>query len=86
MTLTKSIAVDFLKPVYVGEELRLEGKPLESKSEREAVMQSALYNPEDQLCARATGVFALFTLDEMKKRGIVAAEILDGIEPFIRAK
>lgn len=86
MTLTKSILVDFLKPVYVGEELKLEGKPLESKGEREAVIQSALYDPEGQLCARATGVFALFTIDAMKKRGIVADEILDAIEPFIRAE
>jgi uncharacterized protein (TIGR00369 family) len=86
MTLTKSITVDFLKPVYVGEELRLEGKPLELQGDRKALMQSFLYDPEGQLCASATGVFALFSVEDMRKRGIVADEILDGIEPLIAGK
>jgi acyl-coenzyme A thioesterase PaaI-like protein len=55
MALTKSISVEFLKPAYVGQELRLEGSLLEFRSEREALMQSSLFNGDQELCARATG-------------------------------
>ncbi len=83
MTLTKSITVDFLKPVYLGEEIRLEGRMVELRGDREALMQGILYNQADQACAKATGIFALFTIDQMRKRGIVAEDILAGIEPLI---
>jgi uncharacterized protein (TIGR00369 family) len=83
MTLTKSITVEFLKPVYVGKELRVEGNPLEISSDREAVMQSALFNNDNELCAKATGRFALFTLEAMRKRGLVAEEILEGLKGIL---
>jgi acyl-coenzyme A thioesterase PaaI-like protein len=82
MALTKSISVEFLKPAYVGQELRLEGSLLEFRSEREAVMQSSLFNGDQELCAGATGTFALFTREAMRKRGLVDEEILDGLAPI----
>jgi uncharacterized protein (TIGR00369 family) len=83
MTLTKSITVEFLKPVYVGKALRAEGKLLEIRNDREAVMQSALFNHDNELCSKATGTFALFTLEAMRKRGLVEEKILAGLEPIL---
>lgn len=76
VTLTKSIQVEFLKPIFVGQPLRIEGMPSETVSDREAVMSGFLYNGEDELCARATARFALFTIEEVKRKGIVEKSIL----------
>jgi uncharacterized protein (TIGR00369 family) len=83
MTLTKAITVKFLKPVYVEEDIRIEGRPYELKGDREAVMQGFLYNKDDELCAKATGNFALFTVDAMRERGVVDEKILESVEQII---
>jgi uncharacterized protein (TIGR00369 family) len=83
MTLTREITVKFLKPVYVGEEIRIEGKPYEVRGEREAVIRGFLYNRRDDLCARATGHFALFTVEAMRKLAMVDEKILQEVERII---
>ena len=83
MTLTKAITVEFLKPVYVGEDLRIEGSPVDVKGDRKAVMQGLLYNKDNELCAKATGNFALFTVDAMRERGVVDEKILQSVERII---
>jgi uncharacterized protein (TIGR00369 family) len=80
MSLTKSITVEFLKPVHVEETLKLEGSLKEMKGDRAAVIQGTLNNAAGELCAKATGTFALFTFEAMKKRGIVKEELLDEVE------
>jgi len=83
MTLTKGISVEFLKPVYVGEEARIEGIPFAVKGEHEAVIKGFFYNGRDDLCARATGRFALFTVEAMRERGMVDEKILRDVERII---
>jgi uncharacterized protein (TIGR00369 family) len=83
MTLTKAITVEFLKPVYVDENIRIEGKAFEVRGDREAVMQGFLYNRDDELCAKATGNFALFTVEAMRERGVVDETILESVEQII---
>jgi uncharacterized protein (TIGR00369 family) len=83
MTLTKRITVEFLKPVYIGEEVRIEGMPLEVKGEYEAVMQGFFYNQREELCARATGRFALFTVEAMRERAMVDEKILQDVERIV---
>jgi len=65
--LTKSISVDFLKPVYVGEDLIVEGRVFKQNSEKEAVMEGFVINSSDELCAKSKGVFALFTFEAIQK-------------------
>ncbi len=83
VTLTKSICIDFLKPLYIGDKLKAEGKLREIKNEREAVMESFLFNSKGELCARATGIFATFTPEAVKKLGIIDEPILKGVENLI---
>lgn len=59
--MTKSMTVDFLKPVYVGNALRVRGAILEKTGEREALVEGRLFNQADVCCARATGTFAVFS-------------------------
>lgn len=82
-TLTKSMTVEFLKPAYIGMELKAEGRVLEVKSEREALIEGFIYNPEGILCARSTGTFGLFTAAAMRKLGIMDVGVVNRLEHII---
>jgi len=69
--LTKSITVDFKHPVYTGKALMVEGKVLEVKGEREAVMEGFLYSDGGKLCSSSEGTFALFTPEVAIKMGVM---------------
>ena len=72
--LTKSMTIDFIKPIYVGHAVTVEGMVLERKSEREASMAGFLYNAEGKLCARSKGTFALFTPDAAIRMEIMSKD------------
>jgi len=78
--LTKSMMVDFIKPVFIENKLKVEGKVLEAKSEREALMEGFLYNGEGELCARSRGTFALFTPVVAIRMGIMKKEYVKSFE------
>ncbi|MBF0119957.1 MAG: PaaI family thioesterase [Desulfobacterales bacterium] len=69
--LTKSITVDFLKPVYINDNLAIEGKILEIKNDKEAIAEGNLYNQKGVLCAKSKGTFATFSIDVAKRLGIL---------------
>jgi len=69
LVMTKSLTLDFLSPVGVGEELMVEGKVLERVDDRNAVMAGTLYNASGHAAARAQGQFKLFTVDALRRRG-----------------
>lgn len=83
--LTKSMTVDFVKPVYIDNELKVEGKVLEHKSERDARMAGFLYNTKGELCARSQGSFALFTPEAAIKMKILSAEDVKEFEELFTA-
>ena len=59
--MTKSMSVDFLKPVYVGDPLTVQGSVLEKIGRREALMEGKILNTDEVVCAKATGTFAIFS-------------------------
>jgi uncharacterized protein (TIGR00369 family) len=59
--MTKTITVDFLKPVYVGKPLQVQGTVLEKTGKHEVLMEGRIFNEADACCARATGTFAVFS-------------------------
>jgi len=81
--LTKSMTVDFVKPVFVGQQLRVEGRVANMERKREAVMEGYIYNEEKKLCVRASGTFALFSSDNVKKMGILGEKALKDFEDLI---
>jgi uncharacterized protein (TIGR00369 family) len=81
--LTKSITVDFMKPVFIGKELRVEGKVLEVMNHREALLEGFIYDKEDNLCAKSIGTFALIKPQIAKKLGFMDDEALKGLQPLI---
>jgi len=85
MILTKSMTVDFIKPVYVGMELKVEGNVLKKQSDREAVMQGRIYNKEGVLCAKSNGIYALIEPKVAKKLNIISEKALKDFEPILNA-
>ena len=72
--LTKSMNVDFLKPVYIETPLKVIGNVVEKINDREALTRGELYNDQGVLCARSTGTFALLSPEYVKKKGMIKEE------------
>ena len=85
MILTKSMTVDFIKPVYVGAELKAEGNVLAKKNDREAVMQGKIYNKEGVLCAKSEGIYVLLEPKLAKKLNLMSTEAIKDFEPILKA-
>ena len=82
--LTKSMTVEFKKPVHVGQKLKAIGTVAEVRNEREAVMNGKLYSQgEEDLLAVSTGVFALLKPKVAIKLGIVDEQTLQELMPEI---
>lgn len=82
--LTKSMTVEFKKPVHVGQEIKAVGTVAEVRNEREAVMAGHLYlQGEGDLLAVSTGVFALLKPKVAIKLGIVDEQTLQELLPEI---
>lgn len=83
--LTKSITVEFLKPLYVGKTLRVEGRVVKVRNDREAILEGSLFDSEGKLCARASGVFAIFALATAIKRGLIDESAIGDLERLFAA-
>ena len=80
ITMTKSMTVDFIKPVYINSELKAEGLVLEKTGKHEALLEGRLYNQEDTLCARSRATFVIFSPAVAKRLGIARKEHLEWFE------
>ena len=85
LVMTKSIALDFLKPVATGEEIMIESRVRDHVDERNAVMEGVIYNARGQAAARATGHFKLFTLESLRRRGAMDEKNLVAMETLVNA-
>ena len=70
LPMTKSMTVDFLKPIPIDRELRAEARLIEIKNEREVLAEGLIFNEAGELCAKSRGTFASFKPDDGKKLGI----------------
>ena len=86
ITLTKTMTVDFIKPVHVGEPLKAQGEIVGESGKREARIKGRLFNSQGDLCAQSTGRFAMLTPALAKRLGVMTAqEITDLYEPVFQA-
>lgn len=70
VTLTKSMTIEFLKPVFIEHNLKAEGNILKIKNKHEAVMEGILSNDTGTICARSTANLAIFSPAVAKRLGI----------------
>ena len=80
ITMTKSMTVEFIKPVYINSELKAEGRVLEKTGKHEALLEGRLYNDNGTLCARSKGNFVIFSPKVAKRLGIARKEHLEWFE------
>ena len=62
LTLTKTMTIDFVKAVMVGEELRCEAWVQERTGKREAIIHAVIYNAGQEICAQSKSTFTMLTL------------------------
>jgi uncharacterized protein (TIGR00369 family) len=83
VTVTKSMTIDFIKPVFVGEELRAEGRVAEYAGKNEVTMEAFIYNPKDDLCTKSQGTFALLKPQVAQRMRVVDEETLADLKPLL---
>ena len=62
LTLTKTMTIDFVKAIMVGEELRCKAWVQERTGKREAIIHAAIYNADKEICAQSKSTFTMLTL------------------------
>ncbi|WP_321365419.1 PaaI family thioesterase [uncultured Desulfuromusa sp.] len=78
VVMTKTMTVDFFKPVYIADDLRVEGRVIEQTNEREVIVEGKIYKGDHLLCAQSRGTFAVFTAKAVKRMKIMPPEVLEG--------
>jgi uncharacterized protein (TIGR00369 family) len=86
LVISKSLTVDFIKPVLIGKEIRIEGKVSKINSEREAVLQGCIYDDNGEICAQSSSLFSLFSPESIKKMGFVDQDMLGDMEQVINMR
>ena len=74
---------DFLKPVYIEDKLRAEGRIVERVSDREVIVEGKLYKGDDVLCAQTRGTFAVFTAKAIKRMNLMPQESLGSLGEYL---
>ena len=80
MILTKSVAVDFLKPLFTGRAIEARGRVHTEVSAREAIVESSIFDDTGACCSKGRGTFALITPEFARKRGLISEEVIQRFE------
>lgn len=83
---TKSITVEFKKPVQVEQPLTVIGAIGEAVSDREITATGAIYCAEDLLCARAEGTFAVMPAHTAVRLGVMRTDYMEQFLPILRQR
>jgi len=84
--LTKSIQVDFLKPVTVEQELQTTGWIQEQTSQRRATMAASLADSQGTELARASGDFVLFHPESKALQRMMPDEVREELQKRFLSK
>ena len=83
LVVSKSITVDFIKPVLIGKEISVKGMVNKINNEREAILQGYIYNDESEICARSSSLASLFSLETLKKMNVMDEEMFRALEKYM---
>lgn len=82
--LTNSMNIEYLKPVRIGEPIRVEGRVLETAGKREAKVEGLLYREENVLCVKSVGTFRLFTPGAISRLGVIGEDSMKKFDFLIQ--
>lgn len=85
IVLTKSMTIDFIKPVPISEKLTARGTPLKRIGRNEALVEGLVLDAGENVCARSRGHFALLNPRVALRLGIVDETGIKGLEKIIEA-
>ncbi len=80
---TKTITVNFVKPVQVKEQLTVVGGIQQKLSDRTVLMMGEIYKEDDTLCANATGEFTMMEPKLAVRLGLVSPDYMKMFEPIL---
>ncbi|NCN10135.1 MAG: PaaI family thioesterase [Leptospira sp.] len=81
--LTKKISVEFIKPVFVGDNLEARGHILEKISAKEVLVYAEIKNANGVVVAKGEGNIALFTPESIRKFGFLEEDYLVDFEKVV---
>ena len=71
MVMTKTMTIDFIKPIQIGDVVTAEGRVAKLSGRHELIAEGCILNSEKQICVKSTGYFATFTQKVAKRLGII---------------
>ena len=83
LVVSKSITVDFIKPVLIDKEIRVKGMVKETNSEREAILQGCIYNDNNEICAQSSSLVSLFSLETLRKMNVMDEGMFRDLENYM---
>ena len=83
MGVTRSMNIEFLKPLQAGKKVTAVGFIKEIKSERHVLISGEIYSDENILCARSTGDFTVMKPQSAIKLGVMSAEYAEKFAPIL---
>ena len=85
LIMTKTMTVDFIKPILIGREMKATGRVFEVKNEREALIEGFIHDDKDKVCAKAMGTFALFTPEVLMDKGMMDKDLIKDLTKLFSA-
>ena len=82
MILTKSVKIDFLRPLFTGREIEARGRIHKEVNTREAIVESAIFDDSGACCSKGRGTFALITPEFARKQGLISEKAIQCFEAF----
>ncbi len=85
LILTKNMKVEFKKPIMIGTPIIIYGFVVGENNEKTATMAAEIYDEKGDLCARGEGEFALFTMEQFAKLGVISEEQMNDMAEMAEA-
>lgn len=83
---TKTMTVDFLKPVRTEQRLTAIGFIAEEISDRQMRVTGEIYSEEGVLCVRSSGLFAAMTAQAAVRLGVMSSEYMERFLPILQQR
>jgi len=80
---TKTMTVEFLKPLSVEKRLTVVGAIQEIQSERQVLVTGEIYSDQGTLCAKAQGTFAAMSAQTAVRLGVMGDAYMRGFLPIL---
>jgi acyl-coenzyme A thioesterase PaaI-like protein len=81
--LTKGFSIEFLAPLFVGQEISCVGKILEWIHEKEVIVHVKIYSQKQELAVSAKGNVVLFSPESIRKRNLFDESYLEDFEKSV---